>query len=809
MLRRCQSSEFLYLMSVLGLLFASPTLNAQDGYRRPPEEIVKILEASPTPSVTLNPTGTTMLLIDRASMPPISDLAQPMWRLAGGRYNPRTNGRSGSRTFTGLSIKDIATGKTRRISLPSNPNLSMPSWSPDGNLFAFTVTRPTHIELWVGDARTATAKRITEGHLNGTTRRSIQWMPDGLHLLCQFVPEDRGPMPKEPVVPSGPVIQQTKGRVAPVRTYQDLLQNPYDVARFDWILQSQAAIVNARDGKRTNIAKPTVWSGLSVSPNGEFMLSTRLRKPYSYLVTARSFPDTVEILTVKGKRVRQMAMRPLRDEIPIGGVSTSRRSISWCPTMPATLTWVEALDGGDPKRKVIHRDRVLALSAPFAGKAKTVLQTENRYRGISWLETEGMGLVSDYDRDRRWTRTRLFDMNKAGIPTRLIWDRSTQDIYSDPGRPVSKSLENGRRVIGVKNGAIFLAGRGSSRKGDRPFLDRLMLATLKTERIWQCAPKSYESFVSFADNDPTKIVTRFETKVIPPNYVLHDLRTKKKRNLTDFADPAPELRSVKKRLVRYKRDDGVELSATLYLPIGYVAGQRVPLIVWAYPREFNNPKNAGQVSGSPYHFTSIRGISHLFLLTQGYAIMDRATMPVVGDPETCNDTFIEQIVASAKAAIDTAVDLGIADRNRVGVGGHSYGAFMTANLLAHCDLFKAGIARSGAYNRTLTPFGFQSERRTFWQAPEIYFKLSPFMHADKINEALLLVHGEADNNSGTFPIQSKRLYHAIKGHGGNARLVMLPHESHGYRAKESIFHVLAEMVDWFDINVKAAGAKEN
>ncbi|MFT7617884.1 MAG: dipeptidyl aminopeptidase/acylaminoacyl peptidase [Planctomycetota bacterium] len=790
------------------LLMASASL-AQGGYRQPPSEILKILEAPLTPTVAINPQGTSMLLVDRSSMPPISDLAQPIWRIAGTRLNPRTNGRSGSRRFEGLSIKDINSGELRRIELPANSNVGSPIWSPNGSHFAFTLTKPTKIELWVGDTKSAKAKRITAGQLNGASRGSFRWMPDGTHLLCQFVPEGRGPMPKEPIVPTGPVIQQTEGRVAPVRTYQDLLQNPYDVERFEWIMRSQAALVDMRTGTHSKIGKPTIWSGLNASPDGNYILSTRIRKPYSYLVTARSFPDAVEILDTKGRVVSKIASRPLRDAVPIGGVESGKRRVSWCPTYPATLTWVEALDGGDPKMKVEHRDKVMALAAPFKGEAREFIKTVHRYRGISWFETKGQGIISEYDRDRRWSRSWLFDMNKQANGAKLLFDLSTQDSYANPGSPVSVVISTGSSAIGVNKGTILLSGRGASKVGDRPFLDRLNLSTLKTERIWQCAENTYESFVSLASKDGSKIVVRSESKTSPPNYVLLDLGAKTKRKLTEFVDPAPQLRNVKKRLVTYKRDDGVELSATLYLPPNHKPGERLPLVVWAYPREFNDPKNAGQISGSPHRFTSVGGVSHLFLLTQGYAIMDRATMPVVGDPETCNDTFIKQIVASAQAAIDKAVELGVADRNRVGVGGHSYGAFMTANLLAHCDLFQAGIARSGAYNRTLTPFGFQSERRTFWEAPEIYFKLSPFMHANKINEALLLVHGEADNNSGTFPIQSKRLYHALKGNGGNSRLVMLPHESHGYRAKESIMHVLAEMVEWFDIHVKKAKTAED
>ena len=229
----------------------------------------------------------------------------------------------------------------------------------------------------------------------------------------------------------------------------------------------------------------------------------------------------------------------------------------------------------------------------------------------------------------------------------------------------------------------------------------------------------------------------------------------------------------------YKRADGVPLSFELYLLPDYGPGTRLPTLIWAYPREFNDADTAGQVFGSSKRFTEVTGYSQLFHVLNGFAVLDNASMPVVGDVDTVNDTYIKQIVDDAKAAIDKAAEMGVTDPARVAVVGHSYGAFMTANLLAHCDLFKAGIAESGAHNRTLTPFGFQSERRTIWQAPDVYIKMSPFMYADKIKTPMLLIHGEADDNDGTFPIQSDRMYQAIRGNGGVARLVFLPFEAHG------------------------------
>jgi dipeptidyl aminopeptidase/acylaminoacyl peptidase len=527
------------------------------------------------------------------------------------------------------------------------------------------------------------------------------------------------------------------------------------------------------------------------------------------------FPRRVEVWDPQGQVVAELASLPLAERVPIQGVITGPRAHRWRSTAgTAQMLWVEALDDGDPRNEVPHRDRLMTVTAPFDGQPRELIRLEDRSAGWSEVAGGSLAMVSEYDRDERWVRTWMVDVESdgAGEP-RLIEDRSVQDSYGDPGDPVLTLNAAGRSVVRVDDGHIYRAGSGASPDGDRPFLDRQDLATLATERLWQNAGEEYERVVEVLppSNGRLRFLTRRETPSEPPNYQLREAGQDERRALTAFSHPAPELLGITKQLVTYERDDGVSLSATLYLPPGHEAGggERLPLVVWAYPREFNDPSMAGQVRGSPHRFTMFSGTSHLFLLTQGYAIMDGATMPVVGsDPETVNDSFIDQIVASARAAIDAATALGVADPTRVGVGGHSYGAFMTANLLAHSDLFRAGVARSGAYNRTLTPFGFQAERRSFWEAPEVYFALSPFMHADQIDEPLLLIHGQEDNNSGTFPMQSERMYHAVKGHGGTVRLVMLPEESHGYRARESVLHTLAEMVDWFDHWVKQGDSSE-
>jgi dipeptidyl aminopeptidase/acylaminoacyl peptidase len=773
----------------------------QGGYQKPPHIVQDILEGGTFPGLSVSPRGDFVLLVQTERRRPIADLARPMLKLAGLRINPQTSGphlppRIYSMTLVGLN--DAITRHT--LKLPENATGPI-SWSPAGHSFAFTNTTPKGIELWVCDIAKRTTRPIAGVRINATLGDPYDWMPDGKTLLCHTVPA-RGKPPVDVLAPTGPRVQESVGRPSPVRTFQDLLQNEHDAALFEYYGTSQLTLVDVSTGKITAVALPVLTSSSSPSPDGRFVLVSRLRRPFSYLHPAYAFPREIEVWDLTGKLVHKVASLPLADQVPIEGVPTGPRSVHWRPTAQATLVWTEALDSGDPRKKVPHRDRLMALSAPFDQKPAEWFKTEHRSSGVSWGEKDGVVLVRDYDRSRRWSRTFLLDFDQPSRPPRLLWDRSIQDRYRDPGTLVFRTLPNGHSAFRMHEGHVFLDGQGASPKGDRPFLDRFHLETLKKERLFHSNANSYENVSAVLAEDGSRFLTRHESPTHPPNFFLH--LGNGKLPVTQHTDPFPELRKIEKKLVTYKRADGVPLSMTLYLPADYKEGQRLPAVLWAYPREYVDPSTAGQVVGSTQRFTTLAGPSHLFFLTQGYAILDGAAMPVIGDPETANNTFLDQIVASAKAAIDKADDLGVIDRKRVGVGGHSYGAFMTANLLAHSDLFRAGIARSGAYNRTLTPFGFQSERRTIWEAPEIYARMSPFMHAHKINEPLLLIHGEADNNPGTFPVQSERMYHAVKGNGGNVRYVTLPHESHGYLARESVDHVLYEMLAWFERYVKNA-----
>jgi len=797
---------FLFLIIVF---LGSMTVPGQTDltYQIPPKEIVDIVDAPPTPSIVFGHDYDMLAILDRASLPSIEDLANPELRIGGTRIDPVTNGRSRSRYYTGITIKNIdGSGEFRLQGLPQKPKIGNFSWSPDDQHIAFTLITTGGIELWLSSAPDWQARKLTDYKLNQTLLYRFLWLPDSKGIIMGIVVPERGDTPVKSPVPEGPVIQETVGKIAAVRTYQDLLENRDDEEIFEYYTTSQLIRIGL-DGEAVSIGDPGMYASVSTSPDGTYILVEQIKKPFSYLVPYSRFPQTVEIWDMQGNLVHQLANIPLTEDIPKGfdAVETGPRYFSWRSDVPATVCWVEAQDGGDPKKEVEIRDKVFFLEAPFSEEPMELLTTKLRYSGITW-GNGNFALVTEYWRETRQIITSSFDPASPQMTKKIIFDRSSEDRYNDPGSFVTIDNEYGRNVLLFtdKGKSLYLSGRGASPEGNRPFLDKYTISTGGTTRLWRSEAPYYESFEEFIDEKKGIILTNRQSVTEPPNYFLRNLRNNKLTRITHMEHPYPQLKDVKKELVKYEREDGVQLTFELYLPAGYTTEDGpLPTLLWAYPREYKSAASAGQVSGSPYTFTYVSSTSALLFVTQGYAILNNAAFPIVGEgDEEPNDTFIEQLVANAAAAIDKAVEMGVTDRERVAVGGHSYGAFMTANLLAHSDLFAAGIARSGAYNRTLTPFGFQAEPRTYWEAPDIYYNMSPFMHADQVKTPILLIHGIADNNSGTFPIQSERFYSALKGHGATARLVMLPHESHGYQARESVLHMLWESCQWLEKYVK-------
>jgi dipeptidyl aminopeptidase/acylaminoacyl peptidase len=794
---------------VVAAIFFSVTLFAfgeDTVYRQPPKPVADALNAAPTPDISVSPQRDYAVLLQRVRYPSLADVAQPMLRLAGIRIDSNTNGMHLAVSFTSFAVKRLSDGSSVNLSLPTNAKLGRPIWSPDGKQFAFTNTSDHGIELWIASMATGKSRRMEGVAVNGVEPAGgdsgpVQWLGDNRTLLVHLVPAGRGAVPAEPAVPKGPHVQESLGNAGPAPTFEDLLATPHDEDLFDYFATSQLAWLDSTTGKTTLFGKPAIYTVVRPSPDLNHLLVGHLHKPYSYQLPGRSFPQTVEVWDRSAKVEYKVADLPLADRVPLAGVRTGPRSVEWLPEKSATLTWVEALDGGNPKETVPNRDRILSFASPFRGEPSEVARVKERFRGMQPL-TSGKALVEDFERKSRVIRTMVIDLEKPGAEPQVLSSRNERDAYHDPGTPVMKTQPDGRRVAMQSGDAIYLSGTGASTDGDRPFLDRLDLVSGKSERLFR-ATSGYETVVAVLDDQGQRLLTRRESSTDPPNYFIRRIVNGKSEAtaLTQFTNPMPQAAGVKKQLVNYKRADGVPLSFTLYLPADYKPGTKLPTVVWAYPYEFSDADTAGQVTG--HEASSFPELNyHQLVVLHGYALLDNAAMPIIGDPDTVNNTYVEQLQMDAQAAVDKAVEMGFADRNRIGVFGHSYGAFMTANLLAHTSLFHAAVAESGAYNRTLTPFGFQAERRTFWEAPDVYTKMSPFWFADKIKTPVLLVHGEADDNTGTFPIQSERLYAAIRGNGGTVRLVMLPFEAHGYRGKETMEHVLYEELSWFDKYLK-------
>ncbi len=790
-------------------LLGTAHLRAGEGYQMPPQAIADLLDAAPTPATSLGPDKKTLLLLARPALPSIAEVSQPELRLAGLRLNPRNCGPSRRSYFTQLTLKSIADEVERPVEgLPPEARIRNVRWSTDGSRIGFTNTRDSGIELWVLEVTAARAKRLTQPIINDAYGAPYHWLPDNRTMIAKLVVEDRGQPPEPPQAPAGPVVQENLGLKSPVRTYQDLLQDPHDEELFDYYFTSQLALVTV-NGKISRIGAPAIFGKAVPAPDGQYLFTETLHRPYSYLVQAPRFPTRLQITDLAGKTLRVIADLPLAENVPIafGSVRTGPREAEWRADQPATLSWVVAQDGGDAGREAEIRDKLLELAAPFQSEPIVLTSLALRYGGVTWGNDQ-LALITEWWWPSRKVRTWVLNPAQAETPPTLLFDRSFEDRYSDPGYPITTANSYGAQVLLLTDSGTkaFYAGPGASAEGDRPFLDLLDFTTRQSERLWQSEAPYYENVVELLSPEQPILLTRRESQIQPPNYYVRDLGQKTDRALTHFPHPSPELKDVQKELIRYERADGVKLTATLYLPPGYQKSDGpLPMLMWAYPQEYKSADAASQVTDSPYRFVRTHSHSPLLWLLHGYAVLDDPSLPIIGEGGMePNDTYVQQLVAGAQAAVAEVVRRGVADRERIAIGGHSYGAFMAANLLAHSDLFRAAIARSGAYNRTLTPFGFQAEQRTFWEAADVYFAMSPFMHADKVNEPILLIHGQADNNSGTFPMQSERFYNALKGLGATAKLVLLPHESHGYRARESVMHMAYEMTHWLDQYVKNA-----
>ena len=800
-------------LALLGVLGVATPGAAQEElkYQTPPKEILELADFQRPPSLMMDNIQKHMVFRYRDTYKTLEDLAAPELRLAGLRINPVTRNSSTAGYYNNMTYKKFRDKEVKPFKgLPNNPKISHTTWSPDQSKIAFTHTTDKGLELWVADLETGQANRLTRDNLNATLGNPFSWDKDGKGLYIFVRPSDSPALiNQKEAIPEGPVVSNTiVGQVAQNITYQDLLQNPIDEQNFETLVTSEIYYVDL-NGKTSLWASKDLYLGMSISPDGNYVMTSSFTRPYSYILPLFSFPVKSEVRTIAGEMVKEVNHKPLIEHSPRGFMSTytGKRSLSWRADKPATLYWAEAQDEGDANKPVAYRDFVYEWDAPFTQNPKYVTKTINRFAGITWGNAN-TAILYDSWWDTRNMKVYTFNPSNSKEEPTILFDLDYQDAYKNPGDFDTEKNEFDRNVLRLNGNNAYLIGAGYRPDGQFPFVDEINLKTQKTKRIFESTYTDKKLSIShMIDPKKGEFLVNLQSATEFPNYYL--LHTKKRiapQQVTFFENPFKSMEGVYKEVITYKRKDGVQLSGTLYLPANYdrvAKTERLPLVMWAYPTEYKDKNSAGQTTTNPNEFIFPFYGSPLYWVTQGYAILDNAAFPIVGEGnEEPNDTFVEQLIGNAEAAINELDSRGYIDRERVAIGGHSYGAFMTANLLSHCDLFAAGIARSGAYNRTLTPFGFQQEQRTYWDNPEVYNTMSPFMHANKMKTPLLLIHGADDNNAGTHTMQSERYFSALKGFGAPARLVLLPKESHSYFAKESVMHVLWEQDRWLDKYVK-------
>lgn len=793
--------KLLFLLILGSLIMTLPA--AESGYKLPPKNIQKVFDAKRPPYYTFIPFQNLALERNYQRYQSLEQISDPTVKLAGEEISIRLNASAVHYPENYLAIHDFKQDKKIQVQLPEDIKIHDSKLSFDNSKLALSYETETGLKLMVVDLTSGNIKQYDKLRLNDAFDDSaFWWMNDNKTLFLKIIPPERGEMPQRPTTPISPTMEETSGKISKSRTYQNLLNDKFDELLFDYFFTSCLAKLNTSTKKLKIISPPKIWEEILLSPDNQYIFATQINKPYSYQFPYYRFPKTMQILDKKGNFVKSVYDRPLQDQVPIGGVYIGPRRFDWQPLKDASLLWVEALDDGNPKKKVPFRDKIMRWDAPFEEEPYEIFRTVHRSSHTDWSEIEDEIIYSEYDRDRIWIQSYFYHIGSEEEPE-LIFDMSRKDEYNYPGKLVTKKTDRGEKVFLHRGDFVYFDNyTGATPQGRYPYLSRFNLKTHETEILWRCQKDHYQTFLAFVDESLNKIAIHNESNHNFRNYYFVDLASGQKTQITNYPNPYPEITDLKVELITYTRKDGIPLSGTLILPANYQDGERLPLVYEAYPQEFTDASTAGQVTNSPNRFPNFWGASIRYLVLEGYAVLMNASIPIIGDPETVNETFIEQTVSSVEAAINYLDQRGIIDPERVGITGHSYGAFMVANVLAHSDLAAAGVAKSGAYNRTLTPFGFQSERRTLWEAKDFYIEVSPFMFADQIKEPLLLIHGEDDPNSGTYPLQSQRFYQALKGNGGTARLVLLPKEGHGYAARESLLHVLAETIEWFNKYVR-------
>jgi dienelactone hydrolase len=775
----------------------SPAAQPGAGYREPSEAVVRLLTATPPPESLLHASSGQVALLFRQPVIALERLARARLGLAGFRFDPDTRSSGVAPLVSRVEIVSLGEQDAPVVWQPEGGALlEFVRFSPDGRIVSALAVSPESAHLALFEVASRVERRL-DVPVNAAWGSPCAWVSSE-ELLCRTLPADRGAPPPDRVNPL--VVEHTSGP-APTRTWSNLLESPYEDELFEYYFGVALARVGIDGSVAALAVTPGLLSAFAASADGDYAVLTRIERPYSHLVPARQFPSVIELWDLeRGARLyasRAEGFGLSKEETE--GREDPRRA-EWKPGSSTTLGFIERTREGDAVRH-----RFMELDAPFEGRAaREIARSDDApIRSFGWT-VAGTPFYSIPTADG--TGVRIFVVFESGVEE--IWTSSTEEPGGNPGRALRVEGQDGP-VLEVE-GRIFLAGDGLGVQGPEPFLDAFDLRTRQRERLFTAPPGEFEVVLGllgpFHEEEKSEktpaLVTVRETESEPPNLFVR--RGETRTAVRPLASPYPELDRAQRRVVTYRRADGVLLSGSLYTPAGWQGTPPLPTLVWIYPYEFGDRDHAEQMDVRDFQYHRVKGPSPLAAVLEGYAVLLNPTVPIVQTAGGMNDDYIPQLVASAEAAVEYLVEIGVTAPGRVAVAGRSYGAFSSANLLVHSRQFATALAMSGAYNRSLTPFGFQHEKRTFWEATALYTKISPFFHADQIEAPILLVHGGSDENPGTPPLQARRFFHALVGEGVPARYVELPYEGHHYWARESVLDASAEMLEWLDRTIGAA-----